>query len=247
MVDRAPALLLCAHGTRDRAGQAVVRRIAHRLGRARPGLEVIRGYVDVQSPHLSDLTTALSACDRRFVVVPLLLSAGHHVLVDIPAALGHPGAVAAAPLGPDPALADLLVRRLREAGARDGDAVVLAAAGSSRSEAADDAQRAVQQLRRRWPGAVQVGYGSAAGPTVTQSVARLRAVYPRVAVASYLIGRGHFHTRLRDCGADLVTAPLGADESLVRLLLQRYDAARSRSAALSSPAIPTVTSTISSA
>lgn len=228
MVERAPILVLCAHGTKDPAGAAVVRRIARGLSRERPGLEVIRGYVDVQSPHITDLTTALSAAGRRYVVVPLLLSAGQHVLVDIPSALGRSGAIGADRLGPDRVLADLLVTRLREAGAVDSDAVVLAAAGSARAEAAADAQKAVGRLRERWSGEVQVGYGASARPTVTQSVTQLRAVYPRVAIASYLIGPGHFHSMLSGCGADIISAPLGAHESLVRLVLERYDVARSR-------------------
>ena len=247
MAEAPPVLVLCAHGTRDAAGAAAVRRIAHRVARLRPGLDVIRGYVDVQSPHISDLSTALSASGRRYVVVPLLLSAGHHVLVDIPAALDRPGAVGADPLGPDPVLADLLVRRLREIGAVDGDAVVLAAAGSSRTEADADARAAARMLRERWDGPVEIGYGASATPTVAQAVARLRVISSRVAVASYLIGPGHFHSRLSGCGADLVSAPLGAHESLVRLVLDRYDAARSRIAGPNSPVIATATGTTTSA
>lgn len=230
MAERPPTLVLCAHGTRDAAGAAVVRRIAHRVARERPELDVIRGYVDVQSPQIGDLTTALSASGHRFVVVPLLLSAGHHVLVDLPAAADRAGAVLADPLGPDPVLADLLVLRLREAGARDGDAVALAAAGSSRAEAATDVQMVAGLLRKRWDGPVVVGYGSGAAPTAGQAVARLRASHRRVAVASYLIGPGYFYSQLSACGADVMSAPLGADASLVRLVLERYRAARSSNA-----------------
>lgn len=257
MTERAPVLVLCAHGTRDLAGAAVVRRIARRVNHVRPQLEIIRGYVDVQSPHIGDLTAALFATGRRFVVVPLLLSAGHHVLVDLPQALNRPGsgeatgpsagpdrqqALGAAPLGPDPALAEVLVTRLREAGARDDDAVVLAAAGSTRAEAAVDAYAAARMLRERWAGPVRVGYGASASPTVAEAVARLRTAHRRVAVASYLIGPGHFHSRLKTCGADVVSAPLGAHESVVRLVLDRYDEARSRTAELSSPVTATATS-----
>ena len=51
------------------------------------------------------------------MVVPLLLSVGYHVKVDIARAVkSRPGSAAAAPLGPDPRLAKLLDQRLREAG-----------------------------------------------------------------------------------------------------------------------------------
>ena len=52
-------------------------------------------------------------------MVPLLLTDGYHARVDIPAALAPvPRAVQQPVLGPDPLLADALLRRLREAGAR---------------------------------------------------------------------------------------------------------------------------------
>ncbi|MFV0533558.1 MAG: sirohydrochlorin chelatase [Cumulibacter sp.] len=232
-----PTLVLCAHGTRDAAGARVVREIARSV--AGEGIDVRLGYVDVQAPHIAEVTADLAISGREFVIVPLLLSAGHHVLVDIPAALQTadgvggwpeggmpPGAAAggrAAPaLGPDPLLADLLMRRLVEAGAKPDDGVVLAAAGSSRAEAAVDALRAAQMLRERWEGPVSVGYGASATPSVTEAVAELRTQARRVAIASYLIGPGHFHSRLAGCGADLLSAPLGADDAVVRLVLTRY-------------------------
>jgi hypothetical protein len=47
-----------------------------------------------------------------------------------------------------------------------------------------------------------------------------------VAVASYLLAPGHFHSRLGAAGADLVSAPLGADPGVAALVWRRHDEAR---------------------
>lgn len=222
VAERRGTLVLCAHGTRSAAGAATVRRIARKVARERDDLDVIRAYVDIQSPQIGDLAAMLSGAGRRPVVVPLLLCAGFHVQVDIADAVRRHGGVAAAPLGPDPALADLLVRRLTEAGARPGDGVVLASAGSSRPDGRADARAAADLLAQRWPGPVTVGFGASDTPTVAAAVGAMRARAGRVAVASYLIGPGHFYSVLRSSEAEVVTAPLGADDTLVQLVLDRY-------------------------
>ncbi|MGO2702390.1 MAG: sirohydrochlorin chelatase, partial [Cellulosimicrobium funkei] len=138
----APALVGCSHGTDDLAGRAVVRALLDDVRAARPDLDVREAFVDVQQPEVADVVTAVVApsdggAPGDAVVVPLLLSAGFHVSVDVAAAVedrgpGTGAAAASGPLGPDPRLVDLLAERLAEAGLRDGDAVVIAAAGSSR-------------------------------------------------------------------------------------------------------------------
>ncbi len=169
------------------------------------------------------------------VVVPLLLSGGYHVHVDIAKAVdAHPVAFATPALGPDPRLVELLVDRLTEAGGRPDDAVVVAAAGSSDTRASDDVRAVADALARRWPGPVTVGFGSSAEPTVGEAVAAARRSGARVLVASYLLAPGHFWSVLGRSGADIVTAPLcfvGAggvaqiDSRLVGVVLDRFDAA----------------------
>ncbi len=44
-------------------------------------------------------------------------------------------------------------------------------------------------------------------------------------MAAYLLAPGHFHDKVRDAGADLVTAPLLPDARITAVLLDRYDAA----------------------
>jgi len=48
-----------------------------------------------------------------------------------------------------------------------------------------------------------------------------------VVVASYLLAPGVFQAGLAGAGADLVTEPLGDHPAVVRLVLLRYDEARS--------------------
>ncbi len=226
-----PALVACAHGTREPAGRRVVGGLVAALRAARPGLPVVAAFVDVQPPRVADVVAGLGG--RAAVVVPLLLSGGYHVHVDVARAVRSSSAVASAALGPDDRLTGLLLDRLREAGATPHDAVVLAAAGSSDRRAVADVERVREDLRVRWGGPVSTGYGAKASPSVAEAIAAARAEHAgrRVVVASYLLAPGFFHDRLLAAGADLVTAPLGrpgepVDGRLVAVVLDRYDASR---------------------
>lgn len=226
-------LIGCSHGTADPAGRATVHALLADVARARPDLDVREAFVDVQEPEVADVVRqALAdvAEDVPVVVVPLLLSGGYHVHVDIAASVDGTRAVAADPLGPDPRLVDLLVQRLDEAGADDHDAVVLAAAGSSDPRAAAAVEQVVAGLAARRSGRVAVGYGSGCDPRVPVAVAAAREAAPgtRVVVASYLLAPGFFHDRLLESGADLVTTPLGPDARLTQVVLDRLDRALGR-------------------
>jgi sirohydrochlorin ferrochelatase len=225
-----PVLIACAHGTRNPTGRRLIAELALAARDLRPGLVTTAAFVDVQPPTVVDVVASLSAQGRAAVVVPLLLSGGYHVHVDIAGAVaGHSGAVPARPLGPDPRLVAVLRDRLVEAGADAGDAltaVVLAAAGSSDPRSVADVEDTAALLQRSWAGAVTTGYGAAAQPTVADAVlAARRAGAVRVVVASYLLAPGHFHDKLGGAGADAVTAPLLPDERIAAVLLDRYDAA----------------------
>lgn len=225
-----PVLVACAHGTRNPTGRRLIAELALEARRLRPGLVTTAAFVDVQPPTVVDVVAQLSASGRAAVVVPLLLSGGYHVHVDIAGAVaGAVAAVAARPLGPDPRLADVLRDRLVEARADATDpltAVVLAAAGSSDPRAVADVESTADLLQRSWAGPVTTGYGSAAQPAVPDAVAAARrAGAERVVVAAYLLAPGHFHDKLGDTDADVVTAPLLPDERIAAVLLDRYDAA----------------------
>ena len=226
-----PALVLCAHGTRDRRGAATVDSLRGAVARTLPGVDVHLAYVDVQEPRVDRVVAELGARGRPVVVVPVLLSLGHHVQVDVAAAVdAGADATSTGALGPDPALADVLRDRVREAGGCTGDAVVVAAAGSSHATSARDAGVVADLLAAGWEGPVTCGFGAKAAPSVADAVEAAReAGARRVVVASYLVGEGFFFDRLRDAGADLVSAPLGADRRIVDLVRRRYlDAASHR-------------------
>ncbi len=225
-----PVLIACAHGTRNPAGRRLIAELALAARALRPGLSTTAAFVDVQPPTVVDVVAGLAAAGQPAVVVPLLLSGGYHVHVDIAGAVADAeGAVAARPLGPDSRLVAVLRDRLLEAGAAPQDpltAVVVAAAGSSDPRSVADVEETADLLQRSWAGAVTTGYGSAAQPTVPDAVAAARrGGAERVVVASYLLAPGHFHDKLAGAGADLVTAPLLPDDRIAGVLLDRYDAA----------------------
>jgi sirohydrochlorin ferrochelatase len=225
-----PVLVACAHGTRNPTGRRLIAELALSARVLRPGLTTVAAFVDVQPPTVVDVVAGLAASGQAAVVVPLLLSGGYHVHVDIAGALdGADGAVAARPLGPDPRLVAVLRDRLVEAGADPRDpltAVVVAAAGSSDPRSVADVEDTADLLQRDWAGAVTTGYGSAAQPTVPDAVAAARrGGAERVVVASYLLAPGHFHDKLAGAGADLVTTPLLPDDRIAAVLLDRFDAA----------------------
>jgi sirohydrochlorin ferrochelatase len=224
-----PVLVGCSHGTDDLAGRAAVRSILTGVAAARPDLDVREAFVDVQEPKVADVVGhALEGEATGAVVVPLLLSVGFHVRVDIAAAVDQPGATAASPLGPDPRLVDILLDRLQAAGLAAQDAVVLAAAGSTDPAAALAVESVAAGLADRLEQPVTIGYGAGAEPRVPAAVATARADLPpggRVVVASYLLAPGYFYDRVREAGADVVSAPLAPDERLVQIVLDRYDAA----------------------
>ncbi|MGK5113810.1 MULTISPECIES: sirohydrochlorin chelatase [unclassified Geodermatophilus] len=225
----APVLVACAHGTRNPTGRRLVAELALAARRLRPGLVTTAAFVDVQPPTVADVVAGLAAGDRTAVVVPLLLSGGYHVHVDIARAVAAADtARAARPLGPDPRLVAVLHDRLLAAGADPtdpGTAVVLAAAGSSDPRSVADVSDTAALLQRRWAGPVTTGYGSAARPPVPEAVAAARrAGAARVVLAAYLLAPGHFHDKLAGAGADVVTAPLLPDDRIAAVLLDRYDA-----------------------
>ena len=217
-------LIACAHGTNDAQGQQRINEVRAEIAALRPGVKVLEAYVDVQEPALPDVVAGLAA-GVRAVVVPLLLTVGFHVQVDIAEAVAsRPGTVAAAPLGPDPRLAKLLDERLGKL--PHGWGIVLAAAGSSRPQAAEQIEVLAADLAVRRPEGIVAAYGASARPSVPEAVAQLRSEgVAGVAIASYLLAPGFFHDQLAKAGADLVAEPLLPSTLLAELALEHFDAA----------------------
>ena len=197
-----------------------------------PATEIRQAWIELVEPGVP-AALAATPMDARAVLVPLLLSSGYHDRVDLPAAVAatRPDTARAAVLGPDPLLAVALADRLAEAGARPGDAVVLAAAGSSDPDAVASVGRQAgllaAELASRTGHAVPVtvGFGSAAAPDVRTAVTAARRSADRVVVAPYLLAPGFFADRLAEAGADLVAAPLGAHPAIVELVIRRASTA----------------------
>lgn len=212
-------LVVVAHGTRDRRGQQVTAELTQRV-RALTDAPVHLAFVDVQEPRLDTVLQATS----NPVIVPLLLSTGHHVRVDIPRAVAGAArnAPVASPLGPDGTLVDILDERLTSAGAASGDPIVLAAAGSSDPGAAIDVEQVTRLLAQRRGVVVKAGYTGGQRPSIEEAVAKARrAGARRLAIATYLVAPGLFLDRIALAGADVVSAPLGTHPRLAELVVRR--------------------------
>jgi sirohydrochlorin ferrochelatase len=209
-------LVLAAHGTRDPAGSQVVHDLAARVRTRLPHVDVRVAFADVRTPSVTDV---LRTIDGPAVVVPAFLAAGYHVRVDIPAQVlqsGHPAVTVTEPFGPAPALVAAVHERLVEAGWR-AEPLVLAAAGSSDSQALADVRRAARLLAARTSVQVRVGYVTTAQPRVADLVRG-----NRFTVASWLLAPGLFHRALGEIGAR-VSEPIGAHANAVDLVVRRYE------------------------
>ncbi|MGO1236296.1 MAG: sirohydrochlorin chelatase [Microbacterium gubbeenense] len=216
-----PTLVCCSHGTASLPGRAVISGIARRAAEI---LDVPHAetYVDVQHPRVDEVVAALPGPS---IVVPLLLSPGFHTQVDIGRAVAEgTDAVAAQTLGPHPALAAILAERVRALG--PADAVVLAAAGSSRPESAACVREMRDALAELVDLPVSVGFAYGATPRAADAVSAARAAGARqVVVASYVLAPGHFADLVAAAGADAVTAPVGTDPRVAEIVAERYRAA----------------------
>jgi sirohydrochlorin ferrochelatase len=206
--------VLVAHGTRDPAGVALARRLAERVG-AR------LAFVDVLGPALREV---LAEVPGPVTVVPAFLAAGYHVRVDVPrevAASGRRDVTVTEPLGPHAAVVAAVDARLREAGRGRGDAVVLAAAGSSDPRAVTDVRAAARRLSVLDGRPVQIAYLATGTPRLPALVDELHvAGRRRVAVGCWLLAPGAFHRAATGCGADVVSEPLGTHPAVLDRLAE---------------------------
>nr|WP_245867029.1 CbiX/SirB N-terminal domain-containing protein [Diaminobutyricimonas aerilata] len=225
-------LLAISHGTSSEAGQAAIAALVDAVAERARGVRVRPGFVDVQRPDVPDVLAEVDQ-GATAVIVPLLLSAGYHVHVDLARAARRspvPTLVAAA-LGPDRRLVDVLEQRLAQSGRDEGDGVVLAAAGSSDERSVRDCERMAVSLAARLGCRVDVGFVSAAVPPLAEAIDAARAASRsgRVVVATYLLAPGYFAGLVEAGDADVVTAPLldggPPPPALVDLVIDRFAAA----------------------
>lgn len=217
------SLVATSHGTDSTASRAAISALVEEVRQAAPHLDVREAFVDVQQPRAG---TVVDRVGGLAVVVPLLLTPGFHVRVDIREAADRPWAVAARPLGADDRLTSVMLRRLAEVGATRDDVVVLGAAGSTDPVARASVDDAARRLARQWGAPVEVGHVGGTGAPIADVLRSAREPGRRLLAMSYMVGPGYFHDRLAGTEADVVTRPLldgtRVDPDLVSLVLDRF-------------------------
>src|SRR5699024_3775229 len=191
-----PSLGLISPGTSSALGQSLIAALSDAVTddlRGR-GLvdEVVLGHVDVQDPGVDEVIDRLPA-DRTAVLVPLLLSPGYHVHVDLAEALVRAGdrdIRLASTLGPDPRLVRILAERLPRL--REDDEVVLEAAGSSDERANASCEQMGALLSDELGRAVSVGFLAGGGAPLKTIVEQNRQSDSRLVIANYLLAPGFF-------------------------------------------------------
>src|SRR6266566_7687271 len=218
-----PALLLAAHGTRDQAGVAAFHALAGRVGElaGRDGTRVAGGFIELSAPPLRDaVATLVNGTPARMVAVPLTLSAAGHAKGDIPAALArertrHPGLswTYARPLGPHPALLELLATRIDAVAGAPTPAVLVVGRGSTDPDANADV---VKTARLLWEGRdypfAETAFVSLARPGVAEGLERCRLLGARqIVVARYFLFPGVLPDRVAEQAAGYAAAHPGLD------------------------------------
>ncbi|HWH97852.1 MAG TPA: CbiX/SirB N-terminal domain-containing protein [Pseudolysinimonas sp.] len=229
----APALVGISHGTSSDEGRRAVSALLEAVRLANPELVIAEGFVDVQHPDPTETLAGLPP-GQDAVVVPLLLSAGYHVHVDLTNAIAaetERRVTLAPPLGPDERLVEVLKRRLDAVAFSTSDTLVLAVAGSSDTRAVADCRIVAHQLGIAIGHDVTLGFLSAAQPRLDAAIAETRATrgHGRIVVSSYLLAPGYFQDLAAAAGGDTITAPLlnpqePTPTEIVDIVVDRYRA-----------------------
>ncbi|UFR05286.1 sirohydrochlorin chelatase [Streptomyces sp. Go40/10] len=243
-----PALLIAGHGTRDDAGAEAFRDFVRELGRRHPDLPVAGGFIELSPPPLGEAVTELVEQGvRRFAAVPLMLVSAGHAKGDIPAALArekerHPGIsyTYGRPLGPHPALLNVLERRLEEVlGDTDRSevTVLLVGRGSTDPDANAEVFKAARLLwEGRGYGGVETAFVSLAAPDVPSGLDRCAALGARsIVVLPYFLFTGILPDRVRQQTGEWAAAHpdldvrsadvIGPEPELLDLVMERYEEA----------------------
>jgi sirohydrochlorin ferrochelatase len=212
-----PTLVLAAHGTQSGPGAVTLIALLRAVRRLRPPLASRLCFVDVLLPSVSE---SLAALTGPVVIVPVLLSVGAHVRVDIPRAVGRRKQVLVARhLGPDRLLSTALADQLAAArGSAPPRPVALVAAGSTDADAGGELEAAAADL-------AQLTGLDVRPLTMASPLPSLAGLH----VAPYLLAEGVFFDAVRaaatEAGATVVGAPLGTHPAVAELILRRYDEA----------------------
>ncbi|MBY4573942.1 cobalamin biosynthesis protein CbiX [Gordonia paraffinivorans] len=239
-----PTLVLAAHGSRDPRFGVTARRVRDAVAAALPEVEVVLSYLDLNEPFVGDVLERVGDADADPVVVPLLLSAGYHHKVDLPAIIAahRPFAHQTEVIGTR-SLAAALADRLHEACLHDRDGVILAAVGSSDASADLHVRRRAIELSTRLHRPVEVVFATRLGSdarVLAGAVRRLRAAGAgRIALSPYFLSAGLLVERVETAldsmvEGTLVAGPLGAHPDLVDGICCLYRTATRRAAVTTS-------------
>lgn len=216
---RGEALIVCTSAFADQPERAAVGSLLNAVRRELPDTDIhdIASNQLMSLEHLPPLRVAL----------PLSLAEGCDITAAVRQARRRDDhLIVAATLGPDWVLAEVVVQRLIEAGARKSDTLVLGVIGSSSPESIEDYSKAARLVSAVWGGPVHIGSLGGTDTSLTDAVDIARAYGERVVVAAYVLTPGRHADMLRHCGADLVTAPLLDGRSphprVARLVAERF-------------------------
>ncbi|MCC2591963.1 hypothetical protein LKO27_00765 [Tessaracoccus sp. OS52] len=214
-------LIIALHGTRHRRGVEFADELRAAVSAAAPGVPVEIGWVDIHDELLAETVQRF----ERSVIVPAFLAAGYHVDHDVEEAVAQSGgrAVATGHVGPE--LVRAIADRLLAAGPL-GDAVVLAAIGSSRPGANAEVLATAERLSELVERPVGTGFIYASQPTLAQAVEQLNADgHHDLTVATHALAPGLYLDHIAALGLRAVAEPIGIHPHLVSAIVSRYRAA----------------------
>lgn len=114
------AILVVAHGSRDKSAQDEFKRLVQNYRQRHPSWVIAHAFLDLAQPSIPKALSSLVFRSNDILVLPLFLFAAKHVKKHIPEIITafrkkHPRAkvTLAKPLGSDEKLLDILDRRLR--------------------------------------------------------------------------------------------------------------------------------------
>lgn len=245
---RAPKpLLLVGHGTVDETGVAEFRSFVGRLGTrlAPSGVDAAGGFIELSDPTVGEACRELAGRGHTgMAAVPLVLVAAGHGKGDIPAALEREARRGSGvsfdfgrPLGPHPALLDLLEERIVAAVPREewqDTAVLLVGRGSTDPDANAEVCKVSRLLQETREFAfVETAFVSLAAPSVPEGLERARKLGARkVVVAPYFLFDGVLPQRVVRQSIEFgrsvsgmevaVAGHLGDCDALAELVVERY-------------------------
>ena len=204
-------MLVVGHGTRSDSGVAEFNAFMGRLQRrpAAPYRAAAGGFIELSRPPVTEAVASLvGQGHRELIALPLVLVAAGHGKGDIPAALvreqvRHPGMTYSygRPLGPHPALLDILEQRIEKMLSdteRADTYVLLVGRGSTDPDAnAEIAKMARLLWEGRGYAGVEPSFVSLADPGVPAGLDKLRRLgASRIIVAPYFLFPGILPDRI---------------------------------------------------